>query len=677
MKRFISLLLVALMLMSAFTFTASADEGMPFTDVKEGAWYYQGIEYCYLIGVVNGMTETTFEPNGTLTRAQFVQILAMYAGAELDAYKSADSGFDDVKSNHWFNAPVCWAVEQGFVAGLSETRFGPNEKITREQLARLFYLFAQAEGCDVESYADLSCYEDESKVSSWAYEQVQWAVKAGIISGTSDTTLSPRSSATRAQVCRMVMSVDEFFMYGYVERGGAFEVIVEYIKANGEYYEGENYYSLFEEYEGYDLILEYDEDLKSIGIAYLCEPYEVEENGEIWINYREGAGLSAYTLSDIYEFYYYYENANGTDYMSSFGGLTLDSYREDGWNVVGYDPDQLADKVAATSDLIRQRIAMILSEADMTLEDFFLPLGDFDESQNIRDRIIEYVMNNGIYNSEYNVYDLAKEEGIKGWVTEYDCTDGGLYLVYVSEPIPGGTDIYDTSYREKLILGLDVPFFTDEFLLYTYESEDGSVKISCMGTYDSVDVNYEDFDFLGCTEEQANDKIHFAINELMQYYYELLDLVYTYEEKAMFDQLVDYVVANGVYDVESGLTDLVVEGEDGKAYVAEYNPLNDSLYFVYVDHPLPGGNNVYDTGYRTHGILEVNVPVDSEMFVYTYESEDGEKTVTAMMTIGDDVVIDDIDANGYTEKVAAAMANDAFDETLAFYFQIYDIVFGN
>lgn len=218
MKRLLSVLLVTVMLLSALSLTAASvdiDRSLPFTDVKEGAWYYEGVKFCYNMGVVKGMTKNTFEPNGTLTRAQFVQILAMYAGAELNGYKAALGSFDDVKPGHWFNAPVCWAVEKGFVAGLSESRFGPNEKITREQLARLFYLFAQSEGYDVEHYADLSGYEDEPKVSPWAYGQVEWAVEAGIISGTSETTLDPKASATRAQVCRMVMNLTDFFDYGY------------------------------------------------------------------------------------------------------------------------------------------------------------------------------------------------------------------------------------------------------------------------------------------------------------------------------------------------------------------------------------------------------------------------------------------------------------------------------
>ncbi len=664
MKRFISLLLVALMLMSAFTFTASADEGMPFTDVKEGAWYYQGIEYCYLMGVVNGMTETTFEPNGTLTRAQFVQILAMYAGAELDVYKSADSGFDDVKSNHWFNAPVCWAVEQGFVAGLSETRFGPNEKITREQLARLFYLFAQAEGCDVESYADLSCYEDESKVSSWAYEQVQWAVKAGIISGTSDTTLSPRSSATRAQVCRMVMSVDEFFMYGYVDRSGAFEVIVEYIRANGEYFEGENYYSLFEEYEGYDFILEYDEDIKSIGIAYLCEPYEVEENGETWTNYREGAGLSAYTLSDIYEFYYYYENANGTDYMSSFGGLTLDSYIEDGWNVVGYDPEQLADKVAATSDLIRQRIAMILSEADMTLEDFFLPYdGTDDEIQVIYDALVRHIYNEGIEYPDGTAMGLITDNGNEAYVTEYVPDTGEICLVYVTEPIPGGTDIFDTSYRERVIFIPDI-LTGSLWWQYTYESEDGTVKINATGTEADEDV-YANLTFEGISEEEAKAKFDTAMENTVSYY---LSLILDAASYITYDAVVDYVNSNGV--AFAGGIDLVKD-EGDKGYVAEYDPENDDLYIVYVSEPIPGGTDIFDTSYREKAILMIDPPVAEEYFIYTYESEDGNVVISAIGCYdGYDVSFEDLDFAGLSEEEATVKIHSALEEAMSYYVEI-------
>ena len=199
MKKIISLLLTCIMLLSAVPLAAYADTGlgldtllggMPFEDVKNGAWYYDAIAFCYLAGIVKGMDDTTFVPGGTLTRAQFVQILAMMDTADLDDYKNKKSGFEDVKKGHWYNAAVCWAVKEGYVKGVSDTRFAPNDPITREQLARLLYLYAEAMELDVKRYNDLSAYKDKKDVSKWAYSQVQWAVEAGIISGTSADTLS-------------------------------------------------------------------------------------------------------------------------------------------------------------------------------------------------------------------------------------------------------------------------------------------------------------------------------------------------------------------------------------------------------------------------------------------------------------------------------------------------------
>lgn len=184
-----------------------------FFDVSETAWYYEGIEYCYNNGIVKGMTETTFAPNGTLTRAQFVQILAMYDGVDLSAYDGVDCGFEDVKPSHWYNKAVCWAVEQGITSGLSATQFGPNSNVTRAQVARFLYVYCEKKGISVEDRADLSAFPDAGKVADWAKAAVEWAVGIGVISGNSKdgvSYLDPNGKATRAQACLMIMKFDDF-----------------------------------------------------------------------------------------------------------------------------------------------------------------------------------------------------------------------------------------------------------------------------------------------------------------------------------------------------------------------------------------------------------------------------------------------------------------------------------
>ncbi|MBR4881993.1 MAG: S-layer homology domain-containing protein [Clostridia bacterium] len=665
MKRIISLLLTALMLLSVFATAVSADDtewSLPFTDVKEGAWYYEGIEFCYLMGVVNGMTETTFEPNGTLTRAQFVQILAMVEGVELDAYKNSTSGFDDVKASHWYNAPVCWAVEQGFVAGLSETRFGPNEKITREQLARLLYLYADYCGCDVSRLADLSGYTD--KPSDWAYEQVQWAVAAGIISGMNETTLAPRASATRAQACRMIMSFYDFLMYGYRDTGGAYRVIADYIKENSADESDPNYYYVLEEYDGYFIMMEYYQNSDEFSIAYLTDPYEYKEQGNVYTLYRQCGAVYAYTLASEYEFNYYLETPDG-NYMNSYGYLTLDEYFEDTAVTEGYSLEELAEGVDRSVAFVRERIALILAEAGMILEDFFLPYeGDDEYIQQIYELFDAYITEFGVEFPDGSALALIEDNGDVAYFTEYIPETGEMCFLYLCEPIPGGTDIFDTSYREKIVFCPDL-YSGTVYVIYSYESEDSSKKISISGFGDE-DGNYENFTFEGMSEEEAMAKFDAAMENVVAYYITVLIEAAAY---AMDSAVIDYVIENGVTDPETGISDLVKD-EGDKGYVAEYDPAS-GLYFVYVSEPVPGGTDIYDTVYREKAILAIDSLLEEQYFSYVYENEDSSIKLNAEgFYDGYDVRFDSIDATGLSEEEVLARITNALEEVSGYYYEL-------
>ncbi|MBR4881051.1 MAG: S-layer homology domain-containing protein, partial [Clostridia bacterium] len=221
-----------------------------FEDVSKNAWYTEGIQYCYDRDVVAGMTYSAFEPNGTLTRAQFVQMLAMYDGVDLTKYKSSnyDNGngwyptyqFTDVRYDAWYTPALNWAREQGIVSGMTETTFAPNQPVTREHIATFFRMYVKSkELYDDEVKGDLSVYEDAPKPNQWSYGVMQWAVGSGLISGTSAVTLSPRSTATRAQACRMIMNLDAYFEGGEIEyKGGAYNILKNFIAENGEYGKG-------------------------------------------------------------------------------------------------------------------------------------------------------------------------------------------------------------------------------------------------------------------------------------------------------------------------------------------------------------------------------------------------------------------------------------------------------
>ncbi|MBQ4601387.1 MAG: S-layer homology domain-containing protein, partial [Clostridia bacterium] len=175
---------------------------------NEKAWYADAVTYCTERGYISGMSDNSFAPNNNLTREQFVMILSQVAGVDTEQYKNLDDGFADTKSGMWYSGAVYWAVKEGYVNGVSTDRFGLGQNITREQLARLFYLYAESVGMDVTSRADLSKFADSSKISSWASEQIKWAVSAGLISGMSEDTLSPKGTATRAQAARIFMLFD-------------------------------------------------------------------------------------------------------------------------------------------------------------------------------------------------------------------------------------------------------------------------------------------------------------------------------------------------------------------------------------------------------------------------------------------------------------------------------------
>lgn len=279
MKRIISLIITIVMLLSTLGTAVFADEAatdLPFEDVVQDAWYVEGIKYCFDRGIVHGMSTNSFLPFLYVTRAQFVLMLAKLDGADLTEYADADSGFDDVSAKAWFNAAVCWAKEMGYVAGMSETQFAPQASITREQLARLLYVYGKSFeelGFDMSASDDLSAFEDADSVSDWALDGVKWCVAAGIISGMTETTIAPRETATRAQACRMIMCFDQNLVIEDPKNtSGAYRVIADYIKENGEL--GGGYWPDTYVYSNENFTAEYFPSVEQIVLYYCNGQYE-------------------------------------------------------------------------------------------------------------------------------------------------------------------------------------------------------------------------------------------------------------------------------------------------------------------------------------------------------------------------------------------------------------------
>lgn len=172
------------------------DAGLPFTDVASGSWYYDSVAYVYEQGLMGGTDEGRFSPDLTTSRAMIVTILYRLEGSPA---VSGGASFADVTAGQWYSDGVAWASANGIVTGYSNGSFGPDDTITREQMAAILYRYARYKGYDLSAQAALDGYADAAQVSAYAADAMKWAVGSGLITGTSGTTLSPAGSATRAQ----------------------------------------------------------------------------------------------------------------------------------------------------------------------------------------------------------------------------------------------------------------------------------------------------------------------------------------------------------------------------------------------------------------------------------------------------------------------------------------------
>lgn len=177
---------------------AATDVSEIFTDVPANHWAQAAIQYAYDNGLMTGVSDTSFAPEATTTRAMIVYMLARLENVT----SAADAGFADVAADDWYATAVNWAAANGIVNGISDDTFAPNDPITREQLAAMLMNYAQWKGQDTSARADLSGYSDAP--STWASEAVQWAVAEGLLAGVTDDQLQPQGQATRAQVAAIM-----------------------------------------------------------------------------------------------------------------------------------------------------------------------------------------------------------------------------------------------------------------------------------------------------------------------------------------------------------------------------------------------------------------------------------------------------------------------------------------
>ena len=198
MKKEITSILCA----AAITCSAGAANVSNFSDVRPSDWYHDAVNYVCENGLMNGTSDTAFSPNATTSRGMIVTILYRLAGSPDMPESNWGYPYADVDTNAYYSAPVYWARMNDLVTGYSDTQFGPNDAITREQLTAILYRYADHLGLDTDTgfipdkYYDFSDYQS---VSRYATNAMSWCVNKGIVSG-SDGKLNPHGTATRAEV---------------------------------------------------------------------------------------------------------------------------------------------------------------------------------------------------------------------------------------------------------------------------------------------------------------------------------------------------------------------------------------------------------------------------------------------------------------------------------------------
>ena len=186
---------------------APAASALPFNDVAYTSWYYDAVKFVYDKGIMDGVSYYRFAPDATITRGMVVTMLWRMAG---EPYEAA-AGFTDVAAGRYYTTAVAWAAKNGIVEGMTSTTFAPDQAITREQLASILYRYAKWLGFSGYG-SDISGYTDAGKVSSYAYDAMSWAVRSGVVTGTSARVLDPQGTASRAAAAQMFMN-----FYNYIK----------------------------------------------------------------------------------------------------------------------------------------------------------------------------------------------------------------------------------------------------------------------------------------------------------------------------------------------------------------------------------------------------------------------------------------------------------------------------
>ncbi|MCI7126061.1 MAG: S-layer homology domain-containing protein, partial [Agathobaculum sp.] len=178
----------------------------PYTDVKSSDWYHDGVHFCMENGLMNGYSDGSFKPAANTTRAMIATILYRLEGAPA----VSGTAFSDVAAGAYYHDAVLWAQVNGVVKGYGDGTFGPDNAVTREQMAAILHRYAQYKGYDVSvgENTNILSYGDAERVEEYAIPAMQWACGAGVVTGkqgASGLNLDPKGSTTRAEMATMMM----------------------------------------------------------------------------------------------------------------------------------------------------------------------------------------------------------------------------------------------------------------------------------------------------------------------------------------------------------------------------------------------------------------------------------------------------------------------------------------
>ena len=173
----------------------------PFTDISEKDWFYGDVMFVYENGLMLGTSKTLFSPHGTVMRGMMATILWRMEGSPVPKGKNS---FTDVEAGKWYADAITWTAENGIFAGYGKDKFCPDDPITREQLAAIFYRYADYKGYDLTVKGDLDKFKDADKITDYAKTAMQWAVGSGLVKGKSGNLLDPQGTATRAEIAAML-----------------------------------------------------------------------------------------------------------------------------------------------------------------------------------------------------------------------------------------------------------------------------------------------------------------------------------------------------------------------------------------------------------------------------------------------------------------------------------------